>query len=181
MVTSALANLRAQDPEATPAELQERYRIGTVYLAAADVPHEEFIAALPALDDVARSVVVTASSNDGALRAASLVMGGGARIGQVNRDLTEEQLATVLAAERLQVVNVSEGSESRGFDITGHRYWLEHPWASTDVILAIRSDLEPAERALAPTEVPILWTLPADYPERLRASVTRPELRIRRP
>jgi hypothetical protein len=47
------------------------------------------------------------------------------------------------------------------------------------VILAVRSDLGPEERALQPTDLGILWGLPADYPARLRDSLTRPDLRIR--
>jgi hypothetical protein len=75
---------------------------------------------------------------------------------------------------------VSRGWEGRGFDITGHRYWFDHPWASTDLILAIRSDLGPRERALDPTELDLLFGIPGDYPERLRELLTREDLEIRK-
>ena len=161
-------------------ELRDAYRLGTVYFAAADVPGDEFVDNLPALNALANRIVVTVSSNDGALNMAQRFMGGGARIGQRRQDLPPEQLDQVLAANRLEVVDVSRGSDERGFDITGHRYWVSHPWASSDVILAVRSDLGPEERALQPTDLGILWGLPADYPARLRGSLTRPDLRIRR-
>ncbi len=76
------------------------------------------------------------------------------------------------------------GSGERGFDITGHRYWFNHPWASSDVVLSIRTDLGPAERGLVgvppghaaggqPDREPIVWSIPADYPDRLRGLADR--------
>jgi len=179
VVNSALAQLHARYAGSEQA-LRERFRLGTVYFAAADVPDDEFLEALPALNDLARRIVVTVSSKDSALQMAKTFMRGGSRIGQRNTELSEEQMDVVLAAERLEVVDVSRDWEGRGFDITGHRYWYDHPWASTDMILAVRSDLEPSERALAPTELGLLWSIPADYPERLRENLTREDLEIRR-
>jgi esterase/lipase superfamily enzyme len=179
VVTAALKELHARH-SGEAGDLRERLRIGTVYFAAADVPGDEFVAALPALNDLATRVVVTISSNDSALELAQAVMPGGKRLGQRNEDLGPEQREAVMAADRLEVVDVSLGWEGRGFDITGHRYWFDHPWASTDLILAVRSDLGPGERALSPTDLKLLWGIPADYPERLRARLTREDLEIRR-
>jgi hypothetical protein len=106
--------------------------------------------------------------------------GKGSRIGLLRTDLTDEQKELVAAADRLEVVDVSREWEGRGFDITGHRYWFDHPWASTDMILAVRSDLDPADRALGATKMDFLWYIPEDYPERLRRLLTRPGLQFRR-
>ena len=179
VVNSALAELHARHA-GEGRDLRERFRLGTVYFAAADVPGEEFLEALPALNGLATRVVVTVSSRDSALDMARTFMRGGARIGQRNADLTPEQMSVVRSADRLEVVDVSRGWEGRGFDITGHRYWYDHPWASTDMILAVRTDLGPADRALAPTELGLLWGIPPDYPDRLRKSLTREDLEIRR-
>ena len=43
-----------------------------------------------------------------------------------------------------------------------------------------RSDLDPEERGLEQTDLELGWGIPADYPERLRAIVTRDGLRLRR-
>jgi len=179
VVNTALRELHARHAGGGQ-DLRERFRIGTVYFAAADVPGEELLEALPAIDDLANRVVVTVSSRDSALEMARTFMRGGTRIGQRNNDLTPEQMETVLAADRLEVVDVSHGREGRGFDITGHRYWFDHPWASTDMILAVRSDLGPDERALGKTDLELLWSLPPDYPDRLRNNLTREDLEIRR-
>ena len=106
-------------------------------------------------------------------------MGGGARIGQREQNLSEQELDALRENTRLDVVDVSRDWEGRGFDITGHRYWFNHPWASTDVILSIRSDLPPSERGLAPTDQNLLWSIPADYPQRLRDTLLGDDLRLR--
>lgn len=179
LVTRALSDLHAR--HATDGEeLRERFRLGTVYFAAADVPGEEFIEALPMIDQLAQRVVVTASSNDGALKMARRFMGGDDRIGQLrSRPLDEAQLETVLQAERLEVIDMSLGADQRGFDITGHRYWFDHPWASSDLVLAVRSDLDAEQRALQRQATSVLWSVPADYPARLSELLSRPGLQIR--
>jgi esterase/lipase superfamily enzyme len=179
VVTAALKEL--YDRHADDAgDIRERFRLGTVYYAAADVPAAEFVDALPAINALSSRIVVTVSSKDSALEMAKATMGGGARLGQRNTDLGEDDLQVVESADRLEVVDVSRDWEGRGFDITGHRYWFDHPWASTDVVLAVRSDFRPEERGLAATQHKMLWAIPADYPERLRATLTQDELQLRR-
>ena len=48
------------------------------------------------------------------------------------------QEAARMAADRLEVVDVSRGWEGRGFDITGHRYWFDHPWARTVLVRPVQ-------------------------------------------
>jgi esterase/lipase superfamily enzyme len=177
VVTDALRRLYERHAEDVD-DLRERFRLGTVYYAAADVPREEFLDALPALNELASSIVIPVSSKDGALDMARTFLGGGARIGQ-RQELTATERTVVASADRLEVVDVSRDWEGRGFDITGHRYWFDHPWASTDVVLAVRSDFRPEERGLAPTEHKLLWAIPPDYPQRLRASLTRDDVQLR--
>ena len=178
VVTAALKALYERHADSGD-DLRERFRLGTVYYAAADVPADEFVEALPAINDLAARVVVTVSSQDGALEMAAKTMGGARRIGLRNTDLSPEAMDVVMSADRLEVVDVSRDWEGRGFDITGHRYWFDHPWASTDVVLAVRSDFRPDERGLAPAANPILWSIPPDYPERLRATLSQEGIRLR--
>lgn len=60
---------------------------------------EEFLDALPALDDLANQVVVTVSSEDGALRMAGTFMGGGTRIGLRNENLTPDEIVRSVVTE----------------------------------------------------------------------------------
>lgn len=176
-VTSrALSLLRERHTDLDHDALQEKLRLGTVYFAAADVPADQFLEELPAIHELAREVVVTQSDADGALASAERFMGGQPRIGLLHAaTVAEEHAAWLLDLERLHVIDVSRGANERGFDITGHRYWFNHPWASSDVVLSIRTDLGPADRGLVgvpvegrPDRDPIVWSIPADYPDRLR-------------
>lgn len=149
---------------------RERLRLGTVYFAAADVPSDDFLEALPAIAGLSERLIVSTSDNDGALKAGRTFMRGqrriGDRSGSAPTSLTPEQLEYVLSLENLEVVDVSLGSDERGFNIDGHDYWLRHPWASTDVLLSIRTDLPAAERGLE-SAGSNLWSIPTDYPARL--------------
>lgn len=178
VVTSAVSGLRRKYPDLDTEALQRKFRLGTLYFAASEIPRKEFIGFLPDLNEMARRVVVTVSSNDAALKHANLFMGGGTRLGQIADNLTDAELDVLLNTERLEVINLSLGGEERGFDITGHRYWFDHPWASTDLILAIRSDLDPKDRSLLPTEYHVHWGIPADYPQRL-SRMTEEDLKFR--
>lgn len=166
VVAGAVKDLRERHPDLSEDELMARFRLGTVYFAAADVPRKDFLDALPALNAMAERVVVTTSSKDDALLSARLFMGGGPRIGQLTKDIAPGERAIAEAANRLEVVDVSRGTEERGFDITGHRYWFNHPWASTDIILAAWG-LEPEARGLINAGHPRLWGIPADFPDRI--------------
>lgn len=179
LVTAALKELGERAGDVDAPTLRDRYRLGTVYLAAADVPGDEFVDALPGIAPLAHRIVVTASSHDGALEKAKLLMGGESRIGTVVTEVSPERAAVLKAIPNLEVVDVSRGSMQRGFDITGHRYWFDHPWSSSDLILAVRSDLPPALRGLEAGGFPVLWIIPDDYPQRLRENMLRPGLEIR--
>lgn len=173
VVTEAVQDLRKRYPDLDDATLRDTFRLGTVYYAASDVPRQDFLSALPILDVLAERVVVTASSQDSALQSAQLLMGGGPRIGQIGgQPLSESEQAVVESTRRLEVVDVSLGSPERGFDITGHRYWFNHPWASTELLLALRG-LGPEARGLEPGHHRIQWRLPADYPERMRPEMLK--------
>lgn len=179
VVTRALKRLSDQYPELSSDDLASRLRIGTVYYAASDVPREEFIKELVTLERICERIVVTVTDNDGALKSARRFMGDGYRLGDRRGNLSAEQFAQLMKAESLEVIDVSMGARERGFDISGHLYWLDHPWASNDLLLAIRSDLAPQERGLVQSELPFLWFIPPDYPQRLRRSMLRPDLKMR--
>jgi len=96
-------------------------------------------------------------------------------------NIEQWQLDRMESSGKLEIVDVSMGAEERGFDISGHRYWFDHPWASTDVLLAVRSDLDPEDRGLEQSQLAFLWYMPADYPQRLRKSMLRADLGLRQP
>ncbi len=172
VLTQTFLELRARYPDESEESLRQHFRIGTAYFAAGDVPRDVFLEALPTIHALAERTVVTTSSHDEALITAKVIMSEDYRLGQVSNSLTAEQIAYLESLDRFEAVNLSIGSEDRGFDITGHRYWFDHPWASTDVLLTIRSDFPPPERGLVPSEkYPFLWYMPEDYPQRVMQSL----------
>lgn len=169
VVSRALNELGKQVSERgmDPAEL----RLGAVVFAAPDVPVHDFFERLPNIHLVAERVIVTTTDDDIALEKATQFMGGGARAGNLRIDAFGTQFADLGALSRVEVVDVSYGQNDRGFDIGGHDYWFRHAWVASDVILSLRTRLPANQRGLAPTNLPNVWYLPNDYPDRARAAV----------
>ncbi|MEM8496184.1 MAG: alpha/beta hydrolase [Planctomycetota bacterium] len=177
VVTTAMTTLRERHPELDDETLKARFRLGTAYFAAGDIPRDEFLEALPTLCAMSDRVIVSVSSADSALISAKVFMGGATRIGQ-RGDMPSEQILEQLAElDGFEFIDVSLGKETRGFNMAGHEYWFSNPWASSDVLLAVRSDLPPEQRGLARDELPFVYYFPKDYPQRLNALPPRALLR----
>jgi esterase/lipase superfamily enzyme len=162
----AVTDLRKKNSDLTSEQLRKKFRLKVLLFAAPDVPTVDFIAQLPSMHDMTDRVVVTQSDDDGTLKFADKVMKGGTRAGMYlgTMDADEyKKLATPL--DRLEILNVSAFKDERGFDITGHHYWFEHPWVSSDVLITIRTDLAPADRGLEPTGQLRYWGFKKDYPQ----------------
>jgi len=165
VLSRAMVELAGEDP----VRFKERYRIGTVVFAAGDVTEKNFIRRLPAIHGLSDRVLVYISDDDFALKWASRLMGGGQRLGLAPRKLSETELRTLREMPRLEVVDTSYGKDLRGFDITGHRYWFQHPWVNSDLLLALRTDADPSRRGLKAAPVHGVWYFGADYSQRISA------------
>jgi pimeloyl-ACP methyl ester carboxylesterase len=182
VMSKALEVLRTRYSALDSDTLRNRFRLGLVIFAAADVPKVDFIERLPGIHDVSGRVVVMMSDDDGALRMGRVFMQGGERTGMINEDEVDPDYEARLVArlDRLEILDVSHFQEERGFDITGHAYWWAHPWTNTDVLVHIRTLMSAEERGLAPTGYDRVWGFPLDYPARAEAAVnewvtSRPE------
>lgn len=146
-----------------PTMLKQRYRLGNVVFAASDVPRDEFLSRLPAIHGLSDRVIVYMSDDDGALRWAKRLMGGGDRLGLRPEHISKEEHEALRTMPRLEVVDTSYGKEHRGFDITGHRYWFQHPWVNSDLILALRTGAAAKERGLKSELLERVWYFGEDY------------------
>lgn len=164
VASRALHELRGAYSGLDAAALRQRLRLGAVVFAAADVPVDRFLERLPAMGELADQVVVTVSDADGALQAAKSLMGGDARVGTLEAEDEEEAFALSHRIRNFEIIDVSQGQGQRGFDIEGHGYWYRHPWASSDIILLVRTALEPPHRGLEPAEHPGVWFFAPHYP-----------------
>lgn len=167
VTSKALALLREAYPYLDAEALEAKFRIGTVVFAAADVEVARFMNRIRSIDEIARRVIITISDADEALTMSRVTMGGDERMG-LWREGDEYGREILHSTEQVEIIDVSYLSAARGFDIKGHRYWFQHPWASSDLMMAIRFDLSAEQRGLVPADLPNMWAMPPDYPQRVR-------------
>ncbi|WP_076428602.1 alpha/beta hydrolase [Aquipseudomonas alcaligenes] len=172
----ALNDLSMRAPTLDSQQLQSRYRIGAVIFAAADVPEELFEERLKGISKIAEQVMITISDKDDALMLAHQLMPGGYRIGTIQAEASLKAFAHRNHLNNVTLLDVSSQHKTAGGIIAGHHYWYRHPWVSSDVILLMRTNLPPAQRALTISEHPAVWYMPPDYPGRVR-DATRQILR----
>lgn len=163
VLSRAMVQLAGEDPE----KARARYRIGSCVFAASDVPEKDFIDRLPAIHGLSERVAVYLSDADGALVWAARLMGGGKRLGLETGALTPEETRMLTGYPRLQLIDCSLEKEKRGFDISGHRYWYQHPWVSSDLMLSLLTTASPTERGLTPGSTRGLYYFAPDYGKRI--------------
>ncbi len=173
VASKALYELRSAYPTLSRDDLRQTFRLGSVIFAAADVPIETFHQRLPAISDLSQQVVVTVSDYDPALLAAEKYMGGGVRIGVESAGLWELKFIEFQKIANFEVIDLSLEHEGRGFDIIGHHYWYRHPWASSDIILLLRTNAPPHRRGLSLAELEGVFYMSPEYPQKVREAVRR--------
>jgi esterase/lipase superfamily enzyme len=183
LLASALARLRARDPQLTHEALQGKYRLGNVIFVASDIDLKTFARehVSPALD-LAKQVIVYFSQVDKALGFSTL-LAGASRLGKPDiSDLTVDEIAR-LDNPRFQAVNVTavRGAHEMG-GMKGHGYWYANEVISSDVTLSLRYPIPPGERCLEnrPTGTRV-WHIPEKYVDCVadKLLATYPELRRR--
>jgi len=173
VASKALFEMHRTHADLSVQELKKTFKLGTVLFAAADVPLEVFLKRLPAIAEMAQNVVVTVSDEDNVLQAASEFMGGGERIGSKQAESREEDFVMNNTIDNFEIVDLSHGKKKRGFNIIGHHYWYRHPWASSDIIFLLRTDLPARQRGLESSDLEGVWYLTHDYPERVRRAAKK--------
>jgi esterase/lipase superfamily enzyme len=168
LVSQALYELYEKNQQLNSYKLKEKFRLGTILFTASDVSIDTFLEKLPAISEMARQVVVTVSDNDQVLHYAEMFMGGSDRIGTRQAEKSEENFIFNKKINNFEIIDFSFGKEERGFDITGHHYWHKHPWASSDIIFLLRTDLPGKYRGLMSTGTENVWYLSSDYPEAVK-------------
>ncbi len=172
VLSAALATLRERNSQLDEQALQEKFRLGSVIFAAADVPRDHFSERLRGIHAISARLTIFMSDDDSVLKFGQEMMPGGQRTGQLSKDIDPDQEKTEVAGlDKLEVIDVSHFQEERGFDITGHRYWYTHSWSNTDVLMNIRTGLAPEERGLQSTGLEQIWGFPPDYPERVSTAI----------
>lgn len=87
-------------------------------------------------------------------------------------DLPAEVDEFLWQSDELTVVDVTDAEESDTGN--GHAYFRKSPWASSDVLMTLATELGPAQRGLVRDGRSPVWRFPPDYVERLRAALDPP-------
>jgi esterase/lipase superfamily enzyme len=152
-------------------ELRRRTKLGHVILVGSDVDRAIMTGYL--LDGALRvpeTLTIYQSSADSALGLSQRVFGRN-RVGQVVAgDLDRPGVKDFLRQHpELRIVDVTDAEA--GTAGSGHSYFRESPWVSSDLLMTVLYDLDPSERGLVLKPNSPVWTFPDDYIDRLRRSL----------
>jgi len=167
IVANALREIRLIDDELNSEELQEKYRIHRVIMAAPDMDVMEFLnCVLDGFYLTSGGVAVYASPEDKALQASAFLFQN-KRLGQAVGQLSPVETEVLRLADRIELIDVGYPESFLG-DFLGHGYFLRNPWVSSDLGLFLFGR-PPEERGLVRSSDGVFWHFPADYPDRLTA------------
>jgi len=170
VVTNALHQLALLHAKEEKAAIQRKVRIGHVILVGSDLDRQIFGAYLiDGLLNVAQSISVYVSRQDRALGVSQWLFKR-QRLGQRWPELLSPQAIGYLnGTPELQIIDVTgiEGSTEGN----GHGYFRTSPWVSSDILMTLMYDLDPAERGLVRSAVDPEWRFPEDYITRLRTTL----------
>ncbi len=163
IVVDALRELRLINRELCPAQLQEKFHISKVALAAADMDlMSYFNGVFDKFDEMTEGVAVYASSADQALDF-SRKLYKSERLGRAVAGLATWEQAALLNTRRIEMVDVRV-AESQLNNGLGHSYFYQNTWVSSD-IFAFVTGARPIERKLHRNPGEIFWQCPPNYPE----------------
>ena len=167
LVVNALRELRLLEYDLTAEQVQDKYRVGRVVLAAPDMDLMAFENAIyDRFYEVTTGVAVYASPKDRALKASER-LNGDSRLGRAVNELDDRDKKVFLAVPEIEMIDASI-AEQRFGTIVGHSYFQRDPWVSSDIgsFLLGRS---PQQRGLSKTaDEPVFWQFEDDYPNRLQ-------------
>jgi esterase/lipase superfamily enzyme len=171
IVTSALEQIALMHHGQTRDEIRAACRLGDVVLVGSDVDRQLIgLYIEDGLLDVQDRLTIYLSGTDKALGMSRWALGGRSRMGQqLPRELSDELRAFLAKTESLSIIDVTDAEESDTGN--GHAYFRKSPWASSDVLMTLSTDLGPAERGLVRDEESSIWRFPPDYLERLRIAL----------
>jgi esterase/lipase superfamily enzyme len=171
LATGALHEIALIHAGKTKEEIAKALRLGDVVLAGSDVDRQ--LIGLYIEDGLLRvqeRLTIYLSRTDKALGMSRWALGGRHRVGEAfSGKLSEEAERLLWNAEGLSIVDVSEAEESDTGN--GHAYFRNSPWASSDILMTLSTDLGPAERGLERYESSPIWNFPPDYVARLRTAL----------
>ena len=167
IVVNALRELRLLEFDLPAEQVQAKYSIGRVVLAAPDMDLMAFTNAVQdRFYEMTSGVAVYASPKDRALGLSEKLYGNsrlGRAVGQIEpweRDLLQR-------TSKIEMVDASVAEKEFGTAL-GHSYFFRDPWVSSDIGSFILGR-SPSGRGLVKSDsAQVFWEFPRDYPQQLK-------------
>ena len=169
IVVNALREIRLLEFDVPAEQVQQKYRVGRVVLAAPDMDLMAFTNAVQdRFYEVANGVAVYASPKDRALGLAEKLYGS-SRLGRAVGQIEPWEKKLLLNVPQVELIDASVAEEQfKKFSELGHSYFFRDPWVSSDIGSFILGR-SPTERGLVKSRSEdVFWQFPADYPEELQ-------------
>ena len=166
----SLAQAMFMDKRDDKATIQRHRKIGRVVLVGSDFDRQLFAAYLvEGLLKVPQSISVYVAKTDWVLGMSKRVFGR-ERLGHpLQGEATDATLTYLANTPELQIIDAT-GAEGVA-EGTGHQYFRSSPLVSSDVLVSLLYNLDPAERGLVQEDNLPIWKFPDDYVDRLRATI----------
>ena len=166
VVVNALREIRLLEYDLTPEQLQDKYRVGRVVLAAPDMDVRAFENAIfDSFQEMTKGVAVYASPKDRALKF-SEKLNGGTRLGHAVGELEDLEKAIFIRVPEIEMIDASI-AEQQFRDFIGHSYYQRNPWVSSDIGSFLLGRTPEARGLIKKPDEPVFWQFGEDYPERL--------------
>ncbi len=170
IVVNALREIRMLEFDLPADQVQAKYRVGRVVLAAPDMDVMAFTNAVhDRFHELTSGVAVYASQKDRALGVSEKLYGN-SRLGRAVGKLEMFEKEVLLSVPKIEFVDASV-AEKEFKNVLGHNYFHRDPWVSSDIGSFILGR-SPAQRGLEKSQNDeVFWGFPSDYPDRLRQRI----------
>ena len=170
IVVNALRELRLLEFDLPAEQLQAKYSIGRVVLAAPDMDLMAFTNAVQdRFHDLTTGVAVYASPKDRALGLSEKLYGN-SRLGRAVGKIEPFEQKLLQRVPKIELVDASVAEKEFGSAL-GHSYFHRDPWVSSDIGSFILGR-SPAGRGLVKKQADqVFWEFPTDYPQQLEQRI----------
>ena len=173
VVVNALREIRLLDYDLSPEQLQDKYRVGRVVLAAPDMDLRAFENAIyDGFEEMTKGVAVYASPKDRALKL-SEKLNNSTRLGRAVGELGPRENEIFLRVPKIEMIDASI-AEQQFKDFIGHSYYQRDPWVSSDIGSFLLGRTPEGRGLIKTADEPVFWQFGEDYPERLEQLLGNP-------
>jgi len=170
IVVNALRELRLLEFDLPADQLQAKYAIGRVVLAAPDMDLMAFTNAVQdRFHELTTGVAVYASPKDRALGLSEKLYGN-SRLGRAVGKIKPFERKLLQSVPKIELVDASV-AESEFGSALGHSYFFRDPWVSSDIGSFILGRSPAARGLIKENGDEVFWEFPQDYPQQLKQRI----------